>query len=432
MEERPHTTKYRSLSAVMIAEGVLAGAVGGMAAILYRTALNCAGKWMSRAILFIKGNPLRIAGWFAVLMLLAVIVGQLVRWEPMIAGGGIPLVKQEINGLLVRHWKRVLSAKIAGGFLCILGGLSLGRCGPSIQLGAMAGQGVSQILKRGEEEERCLMTCGAGAGLAATFHAPLAGMIFALEEIYRGGSILLFIPVLAAAITADFISNCIVGPYPVFQFTFQSALPQKYYWMLLLLGILLGLLGAFYSWTLLKIQGLYKKPKKLNETGRLMIAFFLSGVLGLLMPSVLGSGSELIVSLTEGRLLLGAAVLALVVKFLFSAVCFGSGAPGGNVFPFLTLGALSGGIFAMVCVEVFSLDPAYINNFVLLAMAGYFAAVLRTPITAIVLLFEMSGLVSQMLSLAIVCLTAYVVAEWISPKSMKKILIERNQADCSQ
>lgn len=427
MGEKSHTTEYRNLSAILIFEGILVGIAGAAAVLLYRVALSYAGKWLGRILLFIKGNPLWTVGWFAILILLAALVGWLIKWEPMIAGGGIPLVKKEINGTLSGRWKRILPAKIAGGFLCILGGLSLGRCGPSIQLGAMSGQGVAQTLKRGGDEARCLMTCGAGAGMAATFHAPLAGMIFTLEELYKGEERMLFIPVLTSAVTADFMVSCILGPSPVFLFQLQYTLPQSSYWMLLLLGILLGLSGAFYSWIMLKVQNAYEKSKKLGQTGKLMIAFLLSGVLGLLMPSVLGGGSELIGSLTNGKLLLGAAILALIVKFLFSAICLGSGAPGGNIFPILTLGALLGGIFAMICVKVFGLDPAYINNFVLLAMAGYFAAVLRTPVTAIVLLFEMSGLVSQMLSLSIVCLTAYVVAEWIYPRPTAEILLKRSR-----
>lgn len=427
MEKKSHTTEYSSLSAILIIEGILVGIAGAAAVLLYRVALSYAGKWLGRILLFIKGNPLRIAGWFVILILFATLVGWLIKWEPMIAGGGIPLVKKEINGTLSGRWKRILPAKIAGGFLCILGGLSLGRCGPSIQLGAMAGQGVSQALKRGKDEERCLMACGAGAGMAATFHAPLAGMIFTLEELYKGGSRQLFIPVLTSAVTADFIVSYILGPSPVFLFQLHDALPQSSYWMLLLLGILLGLSGAFYSWIMPKVQNACEKPKRLGQTGKLMTAFLLSGLLGLLMPSVLGGGSELIDSLTSGKLFLGAALLALMVKFLFSVVCLGSEAPGGNIFPILTLGALLGGIFAMTCVKVFGFDPVYINNFVLLAMAGYFAAVLRTPVTAIVLLFEMSGLVSQMLSLSIVCLTAYVVAEWIYPGQTAKTFLKRSQ-----
>ena len=120
----------------------------------YRIALTYAGEWLNEILAFIKGHPLRILAWFAVLILLALIVGRLVKWEPMISGSGIPQVEGEILGKLKEDWKRVLPAKFIGGFLCLFGGLSLGREGPSIQLGAMGGQGVSRLLDRGKTEER--------------------------------------------------------------------------------------------------------------------------------------------------------------------------------------------------------------------------------------------------------------------------------------
>lgn len=156
-----HTIKRaQRFPVILIGEGLLVGAVGGLIVLLYRIALTCAGKWLGEALAFIKGNPLRIAGWFAVLMLLAVLVGKLIKWEPMISGSGIPQVEGEILGKLNQNWLKVLPAKFAGGFLCLFGGLSLGREGPSIQLGVMSGQGISRILSRGKTEERYLMTCG--------------------------------------------------------------------------------------------------------------------------------------------------------------------------------------------------------------------------------------------------------------------------------
>ena len=145
-----HTIKRaQRFPVILIGEGLLVGAVGGLIVLLYRIALTCAGKWLGEALAFIKGNPLRIAGWFAVLMLLAVLVGKLIKWEPMISGSGIPQVEGEILGKLNQNWLKVLPAKFAGGFLCLFGGLSLGREGPSIQLGVMSGQGISRILSRG-------------------------------------------------------------------------------------------------------------------------------------------------------------------------------------------------------------------------------------------------------------------------------------------
>lgn len=416
------------LSLRMVGEGLIVGAAAGLTALLYRQALKYAGKLLEKILVFLYENPVWSAGWFVLLMLFALAVGFLMKWEPLIAGGGIPQAEAEIEGKLIHRWKRVIPARFGGGVLCILGGLSLGRCGPSIQLGAMTGQGVSQLLGRKEPEERSLMACGAGAGLAATFHAPLAGMIFAVEELYREGNMPVFISVLASTAAAAFASISLIGAAPIFQFRLTCALPQSYYWMLPLLGILLGAAGAFYSWAMLRTQNLYKKAGFLNETGRMLTVFLLSGVFAVVMPKVLGSGGWLIASLTRGEMFLGEVGLILVMKFLFSAVCFGSGAPGGNIFPLLTLGALLGAIFFMAGPGVFGVDPVYLNNFVLLAMAGIFAAVLRTPVTAIVLLFEMSGMVSQFLSLCIVCLTSYIMSELLFPRPMNRILLEQSKA----
>lgn len=410
---------------MLITEGLCVGLVGGFVVLLYRIALNFAGNWLLKSLSYIKGNPLRCAVWFLVLAGLAWIVGRLVKWEPMISGSGIPQVEGEVAGRLSQNWKRVLPAKFAGGFLCMLGGLSLGREGPSIQLGAMAGQGISRALGRSKREEKFLMTCGASAGLSAAFHAPLAGMMFAVEEIHKEFSIPILLPVMTASVTADYIASHILGLDPVFRFQITEYLPQNYYWMLILLGILVGVSGVFYNWGMLKVQELYRKLPFLKETGRLLIAFLTAGVLGLVMPSVLGSGSGLIVSLTQGEMVLGIVVLTLVVKFLFSAVSFGSGAPGGIFFPLLILGALLGAVFAMTGVEFFGLDPVYINNFVLLGMTGFFTAIVRAPLTGIILLFEMSGSISQMLSLSIVAVTAYVVATLMHSEPIYDSLLKR-------
>lgn len=425
MKKNDMWKRARRIPVMLITEGLCVGLIGGFIVLLYRVALTFAGNWLIKILSYIKGNPFRCAMWFLILMALAWIVGRLVKWEPMISGSGIPQVEGEVSGRLSQNWKRVLPAKFAGGFLCMLGGLSLGREGPSIQLGAMAGQGISRALGRGKREEKFLMTCGASAGLSAAFHAPLAGMMFAVEEIHKTFSIPILLPVMTASVTADYIASHILGLDPVFHFQITEYLPQNYYWLLILLGILVGVSGVFYNWGMLKAQELYRKIPFLKETGRLLIAFLTAGVLGLVMPSVLGSGSGLIVSLTKGEMVLGMVVLTLVVKFLFSAVSFGSGAPGGIFFPLLILGALLGAVFAMTGAEFFGLDPVYINNFILLGMTGFFTAIVRAPLTGIILLFEMSGSISQMLSLSIVSVTAYIVATLMRSEPIYDSLLKR-------
>ena len=417
--------RARRIPVMLITEGLCVGLVGGFVVLLYRVALTFAGDWLVKILSYMKGNPFRCVVWFLILAALAWIVGKLVKWEPMISGSGIPQVEGEIAGRLSQIWKRVLPAKFAGGFLCMLGGLSLGREGPSIQLGAMAGQGISRALGRGKREEKFLMTCGASAGLSAAFHAPLAGMMFAVEEIHKTFSIPILLPVMTASVTADYIASHILGLDPVFRFQITEYLPQNYYWLLILLGILVGVSGVFYNWGMLKAQELYRKIPFMKETGRLLIAFLTAGVLGIVMPWVLGSGSGLIVSLTQGEMVLGMVVLTLVMKFLFSAVSFGSGAPGGIFFPLLILGALIGAVFAMAGVEFFGLAPVYVNNFVLLGMTGFFTAIVRAPLTGIILLFEMSGSISQMLSLSIVSVTAYIVATLMRSEPIYDSLLKR-------
>lgn len=417
--------RARRIPVMLITEGLCVGLVGGFVVLLYRVALTFAGDWLVKILSYMKGNPFRCVVWFLILAALAWIVGKLVKWEPMISGSGIPQVEGEIAGRLSQNWKRVLPAKFAGGFLCMLGGLSLGREGPSIQLGAMAGQGISRALGRGKREEKFLMTCGASAGLSAAFHAPLAGMMFAVEEIHKTFSIPILLPVMTASVTADYIASHILGLDLVFRFQITKYLPQNYYWLLILLGILVGVSGVFYNWGMLKAQELYRKIPFMKETGRLLIAFLTAGVLGIVMPWVLGSGSGLIVSLTQGEMVLGMVVLTLVMKFLFSAVSFGSGAPGGIFFPLLILGALIGAVFAMAGVEFFGLAPVYVNNFVLLGMTGFFTAIVRAPLTGIILLFEMSGSISQMLSLSIVSVTAYIVATLMRSEPIYDSLLKR-------
>ena len=125
---------------ILIGEGLVVGGIAGLVIVLYRMFLEYAGKWLNMILEFCKGNPIRIAGWFLVLFVLAWLVGKLLKYEPMISGSGIPQLEGEMTGKLDQRWWRVLPAKFLGGFLCLLGGLALGREGPSIQLGAMVGK----------------------------------------------------------------------------------------------------------------------------------------------------------------------------------------------------------------------------------------------------------------------------------------------------
>ena len=410
---------------VLIGEGLIIGGIGGFVVLLYRMALEYAGIWMKGILSWAGGHPARIAGWFVILALLACVVSRLLKYEPMISGSGIPQLEGEMVGKLSQKWWRVLPAKFLGGFLCIFGGLALGREGPSIQLGAMVGQAVSRGLFRGKTEEKYLLTCGASAGLAAAFHAPLAGVMFSLEEVHKNFSASVLVSAMTSALTADFLCSVVTGTDTVFQFDILHVLPPEHYGLILGLGVILGVSGAFYNWFTLKVQSLYQKASGLSQWQKLLIPFFLAGILGFTAPELLGTGHSLIEEVTNTSMALGTILFLLVGRFLFSAVRFGSGAPGGIFFPLLVIGGLTGGAYAEVFVRFFDMDPVYINNFVLLAMAGYFSAIVRAPLTGIILIFEMTGSLSQMLSLAIVSIAAYITATLLHSTPIYESLLDR-------
>ena len=410
---------------VLIGEGLLIGGIAGFVVLLYRMALEYAGSGLTYILDFAKGHPARMAGWFAVLVILSRGVGKLVTFEPMISGSGIPQLEGEMVGKLTEKWWRVLPAKFLGGFLSLFAGLSLGREGPSIQIGAMAGKAVSKVLDRSKTEEKFLLTCGASAGLSAAFHAPLAGVMFSLEEIHKNFSVSVLVSVMTASITADYISSRFLGFRSVFQFEITGSIPAKYYGHIIVLGIILGLMGAFYNKLTLFVQSLFGKIRgKRAETTRLLIPFLLAGALGLIMPEILGSGHNIIDIITEGNVMLKTILLLFVMKLLFSVISFGSGAPGGIFFPLLVLGALIGGAYGTFAVQFLGLDAHYLNNLIMLAMAGYFTAIVRAPITGIILIFEMTGSVSQMLSLSLVSIVAFLVATAVKSQPIYESLLE--------
>lgn len=306
-----------------------------------------------------------------------------------------------------------------------MAGLSLGREGPSIQLGAAAGEGVSGFLKRDENEKRYLLTCGASAGLAAAFNAPLAGVLFALEEVHKNFSVEVLLSTLASAVTADMVSKLFFGMESVFGGCELMPMPLTHYLMLPLLGILLGICGWFYNKVLLLSQDLYKKVPVLKGPYLMILPFLIAGVVGLCMPEILGGGHGIITSILEHRYAIGYLATLLVCKFLFSMVSFGSGAPGGIFFPLLVLGALVGALFGQIVISYCGVDSGFYLNFLFLGMVGMFTGIVRAPVTGIILIVEMSGSFTQMLDLSLVAIFAYLVADLMHSKPIYESLLER-------
>ena len=425
MKNNTHTVlkRFQNFRYGLILQGVIVGALAGLVSVLFRIVIEHANDLLFFVLDY--GNQLVMVkiAWFAAIAILALLVARLVRWQPMISGSGIPQVEGELHGVFSQNGWKVLIAKFVGGALAIGAGLSLGREGPSIQLGAMAGKGFSRISKRIKIEEKLLMTCGASAGLAAAFNAPFAGVLFSLEELHKSFSVEVLLSTMAASVTADFISRNVFGLAPIFSFDITQNIPLDLYWVVVVLGVALGAVGVFYNFCIKKSQQLYGKIKKTEV--RLLIPFLCAGVLGFTFPAVLGGGNSLIPMLISGKFALVMIFAVFAIKFIFSMVSFGSGAPGGIFLPLLVLGALLGGGIGTAMVQVFGVPRELIQNFIVLAMAGFFAAIVRAPITGIILICELTGSFTQLLSVTLVSLIAYVIADLLKSKPIYEQLLER-------
>ena len=448
--ERRKKFKY-----VLIAEGALIGFITGALISVFRLMLTGADRLRGMLADYVRGGGAAAALLCAlVLIVIALMVSWLLGREPDIAGSGIPQVEAELRGQKDMCWWRVIAAKMAGCALAIGGGLALGREGPSIQLGSMVGKGVARAGHRLLTEERLLITCGAGAGLSAAFGAPLAGAIFSLEELHRNFSAEVLLTTMAASAAGDFVAANVLGLTPVFGFDIGHALPLRYYWALILLGLVLGLFGGLYNKTIAWMQdgfelagkavssavcrlmgrrysiisdGLHPtvQAERIARTSRMLMAFALAYLLFFIYPDALGSGSALVGRISSGEFTLGALAVLLLIKFVFSTASFGSGSPGGIFLPLLVLGAVTGGLFSRL-LGAAGMDQVYITAFVVTAMAGYFAAIVRAPVTGVVLITEMTGDFTTLLPLVLTALVAYVVAEATGTRPVYTQLLERS------
>ncbi len=406
-------------------EGALTGIVTGLVISIFRFILELTDVYRPRLFAwFMDGHPWGFFAWCVLLLLIAWILARFLQWEPLISGSGIPQVKGILLGRIRMNAQRVLALKFIGGILGIGTGMSLGREGPSVQLGACAGQWFSRLCRRPRSEERFLLTAGSGAGLAAAFNAPLAGVIFCLEELTKSFSPLVLMATVAAAVSAASIAAAFLGLSPVFQIGELPVFTGQQYFPLLLLGVFAGASGVLFNRVLFFSLDTYKRLS-IPNVAKFLIPLFLAFAFSFFLPEVLGGGSRLVDTLIVQDFNTSFLILLLVMKFVFTMLCFGSGVPGGIFLPMLVLGALSGAVFAKGAVFLGLTEQAFTSSFIVYGMAAYFAAVVKSPITGSVLIIEMTGSFHHLLALVFVAMTAYLTADLLHGEPVYETLLSR-------
>ena len=419
----------RRFSLRLLLEGLAVGLGAGISISVFRYLL--AGSEILRPMIYHNLREALADGqwqWLALYILSFIIIAYLLKLivarEPMCTGSGIPQIKGILQGDMSMRWFSVLWSKIIGGVLAIGAGMSLGREGPSVQIGACVGQGLSQTSHRTRFESRILMTAGAGAGLAAAFNAPLAGVIFGLEEMQKTISPALLLTGITASITAATVTEVVFGMSPVFSMGYLLPLPLNLFDVLVVAGIVIGLLGRLFNIALAYSLNTYSRLG-LSGMKKPLVPLALAGILGFVLPEILGGGNLLVDSLVVTDYTIGFLCLLFVGKFLFTMVCFGSGVPGGIFLPMLVLGAAGGAVLAKLLVLAGLLPAMYYADIIVFGMAAYFSAVVKSPVTGSILILEMTGSFQHMLALLVVSLTAYVISDLTGGRPVYDELLDR-------
>ena len=405
------------------------GAITGLLAVCFRGLLDFAENW--RDNLFDLGHQYPW-GLPVTIIFCAVFAGVGVALVPLFApeasGSGIPHLKAVLHRLRPLRWKRVLPVKFAAGFLSIGAGLTLGREGPTVQMGGAVGQMVSDWMGATARERQNLIAAGAGAGLAAAFNAPLAGLVFVLEEVQRDFAPGVFAVAFVACVTSDVICRVLLGQLPVFHIQQYATPPLQCVPMFVVLGVAAGALGVVFNRALLFTLNLFTKARawKPGVSGALVGGAL--AVVAWFLPITGGNGHVLVEQTLAGATPLSHLPGLFSLRFVMMMVSYATGAAGGIFAPLLVLGAQIGlavGEIGQLLVPSAVPDAAV---FAVVGMAAYFTSIVRAPLTGIVLIVEMTGNYNLMLPLLIACFCAYIVADSLGDAPIYEALLRRDLA----
>lgn len=393
----------------IILQAILVGLISGVLVVLFKLLIDGLFEQIQERM---SGLSVWRRLWaFPLITTLGGLVSGLLIFKiaPETRGSGIPFVKIVLNrlGSVVRL--RSIFVKFFAGIAGIGAGLSLGREGPSVQLGAGAGSLVGRLFRMGGTDQNKLIAAGAGSAIGATFNAPIAGTIFVMEELLQKFSSSLLFPVLAATVTAASVARGFLGNQPSFLIPdLNPEVGTASLVVCVILGFVAGGLGVAFARLVYFNNQLFEKLKNIPAWAKPALAGLVVGLFGLVLPQVLGTGNAGIGQLLSHNLGLGMVFIIFAAEFILTPFCFGSGAAGGIFLPMLMLGSFLGYMLASIAVFLgFNVDISVVS---LVGMAAFLSAVARTPITAVVMVFEMTGgydyILPIMLSAAIADLTA--------------------------
>jgi CIC family chloride channel protein len=408
----------------------VAGAGTGFICGLFRLVLEAADRFRIFLPIVWQGEPflggsLLIAGAAAAAAFSAWLVR---RFSENAAGSGIPHVEAVLNSELPPAPLILLPVKFFGGLLAIGAGFALGREGPCVQMGATLANLLGKSFGRNSADCLSLLAAGAGAGLAAAFNAPFAGAVFVLEELTRKFETRNAIAALGASGSAIIVARLFTGPTPDFAVTNvpYPALGDSLW--CLALGAAAGLLGVVYNHVLLGALALADRLASWPVEVRAALVGAAVGALAWFAPDLVGGGDVLTQSALDGKAVLVLLPFIYVLRLFLGAASYAAGTPGGVFAPLLVLGAQMGFIFGGLIDLGLADPPTHAVAFALVGMAALFTAVVRAPLTGMILVTEMTDNSRLLLPMLAACFSAMAVATILREPPLYDSLKERTLA----
>jgi CIC family chloride channel protein len=314
-----------------------------------------------------------------------------------------------LNGELPPAPFRLIPVKFFGGLLAIGTGLALGREGPSVQMGASLAHLVGVVFRRDWPDSRVLLAAGAGAGLATAFNAPIAGAVFVLEELLRRFDTRITITTLGASAGAIAVARVLLGEAPDFH---VEPLPSPGFGTVpisLALGLVAGFLGVAYNYTLLGTLAAVERLRSWPVELRAALIGAAVGLLAWVAPNLVGGGDAITQSVLAGSESFVMVALVFILRFGLGTLSYAAGTPGGLFAPMLVLGSQIGLLFGTLGKHWFPSVAAHPTAFAVVGMAAFFTAVVRAPVTGIVLVAEMTDSFTLLLPMLGACFAAMLV-----------------------
>jgi CIC family chloride channel protein len=402
--------RFRTQGALI---SIIVGLLTGLGAVGFRYLIE----FFQRV--FLENGHITLHSWYLPLVMgfAGLIVGLLIYYFAREAKGhGVPEVMLAVatNGGRIRG--RVAILKSLASAICIGSGGSAGREGPIVQIGSALGSTIGQRLGLCDRQIPLLVACGASAGIAATFNAPIAGALFSLEVILLGFTQTAFSYVVLSSVAASVVGRAFLGDTPAFTIPLYSLGHRAEFLLYAGLGLLAAFVGILFTRSLYRLEDFFD-ALPIPEPVKPALGAALVGVVALSgLPQVMGVGYETITQVLEGELAIKLVLLLILGKLLATGLTLGSGGSGGVFAPSLFIGSMLGGAYGHF---VHWLAPEIVTSpggYALVGMAAVFAATAHAPMTAILILFELTGDYHIILPL----MTSTVVATLVSSKLFKE------------